>query len=114
MHCSKEFYCPSTEHSLSEAQLCSMPGRRTRCTAPPPPATAASPGWLPGPAGQSRGRQLRTRCSALASVLKMAEGCRKSTACQRTERCVKVRRSLSAWVPDGVQLLRQEAGTELE
>ena len=34
---------------------------RTRCTAPPPPATAACPDWRPGPAGQSRGRPLRNR-----------------------------------------------------
>jgi len=40
---------------------------RTRCTAPPPPATAACPGWRPGPAGRSRGRPLRAPRPALST-----------------------------------------------
>ena len=41
---------------------------RTRCTAPPLPATAACPGWRPSPGGQSRGRQLHASCPELESI----------------------------------------------
>jgi hypothetical protein len=50
----------------AKRQRACVPGC-TRCTAPPPPATAACPGSRPGPAGRSRGRPLRAPGPALST-----------------------------------------------